>query len=56
VRKYAILIEQIRQGIVEIEAESREDALDKADEMYNRQGKELPEMDDCEGLRFTITE
>jgi hypothetical protein len=52
---YTVKVEQTLEGFVEIEADSEEDALRRANDLYIAQGLELPQMDDCCGpLRFQI--
>jgi len=55
-KKYTVQVEQIRRGYVTIEAENMEDALKIANTRFNRDGEELPDMDDCEALRFSVVE
>ena len=50
--KFPIKIKQILEGHVVIDADSLEEALQKADQKYNREGHELPDMDDVNPLKF----
>lgn len=55
-KKFTLQIEQVRRGYVTIEAENMAEALKLADVRFNLDSKELPEMDDCEALAFTVVE
>lgn len=55
-KKYTVQVEQIRHGYVTIEAENMEEALKITEMRFNREGEELPEMDDCKALDFTVVE
>jgi len=50
--KYDVKIIQSLEGCVRIEANSKEEALQIADKRYNRDGSELPDMDDVKDLDF----
>lgn len=52
--KFNIKITQFLQGNVEIEAENAAAALTLVDQMYNRNGAALPDMEDAASLQFTI--
>lgn len=52
--KFNIRITQFLQGNVEIEAENAAAALTLVDQMYNRDGAALPDMEDVASLQFTI--
>lgn len=52
--KYKILIQQILNGYVEIEAPDEATALDIADTLYNEEGQELPDMEDGIPLSFFL--
>ena len=54
--KYPVTITQVLKGQIEIEATSREEALRLADELYNRQGQALPDMEDITALTFSHTD
>lgn len=49
---YPVRIKQILEGVVEIPAANKQEALLKADILYNQEGHELPDMDDVEPLTF----
>ena len=53
---YRILITQTLCGCVDIEAEDLDTALEIADSRFNRNGKELPDMDDFQDLEFEAVE
>jgi hypothetical protein len=55
-KKFTVQVEQIRRGYVTIEADNMEDALKLADVQFNHDGEELPEMDDCNALHFTVVQ
>lgn len=52
--KCRVKITQVLEGYVDLEVERAEDALALADDMYRRQGMELPDMDDGLPLQFSL--
>jgi len=52
--EYDITIHQLLEGHVTVYATSYEEALRIADQKYNHDGEDLPDMDDVEALRFSI--
>lgn len=53
-KTYVVEITQTLNGCIEMQAKSESEALIKARDMYERDGKRLPDMDDCNGLDFCI--
>lgn len=53
-KTYWIEVQQTLTGCVEIEANSVQEALRIADQRFNENGEELPDMDDCEPLTFAF--
>lgn len=53
--KFNIKITKILEGHIEIEAENHLDALKAVEALYNG-GAELPDMDDCKPLMFSVVE
>ena len=53
-RKFTVIICQEKVGTAEIEASCADDAYDEAVRLYNKEGQELPEMDDCGPLSFEV--
>ncbi len=54
--RVGITITKTLEGQVEIDAESRAAALRKADDLYNKEGRELPDMEDVGPLSFWFTD
>lgn len=52
--KYSIRITQKLEGYIEVEADNSAEALQLAGEIYNGQGHDLPEMEDCNPLEFEL--
>jgi hypothetical protein len=55
-QKYTVKVEQKFEGFIDIEAESEQEAVKIAEQRYSVDGKELPNMDDCCCLHFSISE
>lgn len=53
--KFDVKITQILEGHVEVEAEDFSAALRLVDERFNKNGEELPDMDDTSPLRFSAS-
>ena len=51
--KHSIKITQTLEGHVDIEADSLQAALQKAEDLYEKNGHELPDMDDGARLKFS---
>lgn len=51
--KFLVEITQTLTGWVAVEADSRLLAIHRANEVFNGQGHELPDMDDVHDLEFT---
>ena len=54
--KCRVKITQVLEGYVDLEVDRPEDALALADDIYRQQGEELPDMDDCQPLQFSLEE
>lgn len=54
--KCRVKITQVLEGYVDLEVDRPEDAVALADDRYNLQGEELPDMDDCQPLQFSVEE
>ena len=52
--KFRVKLSQHREGYIDIYAENMGEALKKADELYNQQGKELPDMEDVGPIQLSI--
>ena len=54
--KCRVKITQTLEGYVDLEVSNPDEALTLADKMYQLQGMELPDMDDCCPLQFSLEE
>jgi len=54
--KCRVKITQVLEGYVDLDVDRPEDALMVADDLYRRQGMELPDMDDVNPLQFSLEE
>lgn len=54
--KCRVKITQTLEGYVDLEVSNPDEALTLADNMYRLQGMELPDMDDCCPLQFSLEE